>query len=773
MGTATARAIMATEIIDERITPERPSSPVQSGSGVRNTPADTVEPTHNTLQYRASLFAEKDILSIWFPQINDDENSKEFRIYMSRRSRALLLQIGIVSTVLTANVALTIFALKHYGSLKGVGLIYSGSCATIKTLDQYLHLVINLLSTGLLGASNYCMQLQGAPTRADVDRVHLHRGPNGTDHGKWLDIGVPSLRNLRHISVWRKLAWGILAVSSVPVHLIYNSAVFQSLSSSDYTVAVAKDSFLSGSTWNLITAEDNRRGDPAWDEARVNPPEWNYTQIIQQMQDNVMANIYQYENISSCLRLYDNYFQPQGNVVVIVKNTTNPEPSRGSLLLYVGIRPRSDDWAKDMWAVGNGTGDFVANSPDLPVTTWYLGPKRYEASHCLVQPPDTLVTDCRLEYSSGILITVCILNFTKALVMFCIWLLRKWQDPFQKDPEKQVLYTLGDAIASFMQCPDPSTKNMALATKHDFVATRRWKNRLVKQWPMPSTEPRVFQPDSRRWMAAGSLRRWIILLTACTCVIIVGCALLGASVPALRHRKIRTSIPDFWKMGFGELSQFTYLNAGLPREDPAGLVANVFLANLPQLVVSLLYIFYNSMISTFHVQREFSTMCSKRKTLRVSEPLGIQRSSYFISLPLKFGIPLYVSSGLVHWLLSQSLFLARITAVFPDNQVDNVNTFTTTGYSPIAIFITLLVGTVIIITIVLLGYFNKYDGTMRMVATNSRAISAACHVLAEDKANGYLLPVKWGVVEINEGIGKCAFTTAGELRNPEPGKQYR
>ncbi len=70
--------------------------------------------------------------------------------------------------------------------------------------------------------------------------------------------------------------------------------------------------------------------------------------------------------------------------------------------------------------------------------------------------------------------------------------------------------------------------------------------------------------------------------------------------------------------------------------------------------------------------------------------------------------------------------------------------------------------------------FRRYDGTMAMVATNSRAISAACHVLAEDRDSGYLLPVQWGVLEIKDGVGKCAFTTAPahEIRMPEEGVVY-
>lgn len=186
------------------------------------------------------------------------------------------------------------------------------------------------------------------------------------------------------------------------------------------------------------------------------------------------------------------------------------------------------------------------------------------------------------------------------------------------------------------------------------------------------------------------------LSPSCCLTVVIAAILLGMSFTSLRHRKFSTAIPDLWQLGFGNLTPYTYLVVGLPREDPGGLITNVLLANLPQLILSILYIFYNAMLSTFLVQREFSRMCLKeRKPLRVSEPIGIQRSSYFISLPLRYGIPLYTSSGLMHWLVSQSLFLARITAicadgspeVCPGGQVDVANSFSTCGYSPIAVFI--------------------------------------------------------------------------------------
>ncbi|KAI2473651.1 hypothetical protein F4781DRAFT_440988 [Annulohypoxylon bovei var. microspora] len=743
---------------------------------------DTEQPTGEK-DFRASRFAKRSDLSQWFPQI-DDEDNDSWRRYFSRRGRALLLQILFIGVIFAANLGLTIFAMVRYKSQNGVGTIYEGDCNKVKTLDQWLHLLINFLGTGMLSASNYCMQLQAAPTRADIDRAHEARAhEKNPDHreGRWLDIGVPSLRNLRYISNWRRFAWVLLAFSSIPVHLMYNSAVFESLASNDYTIAVVKDSFVNGSSWNLTTAENNRRGDPGWDESRVNPPNRNYTEIIQDMQKNAMGTGWEELNISACYALYNDYFTPQGNGVIFVKNDTGSGDD--SLLMYVSIIPRSDDWAKNMWAVMNGSSNFVAKSAKLPVTKWFLGPKHYEVSYCRVQSPDTITNDCRFEYSPLIMIVICVLNFIKTSVMLFIFFLRKWQEPERSDADKAVLHTLGDAIASFMRKPDPTTVDMGLATKNEFMRRRPWKYHLVKQPLILNREPRDWKEKRKIWFATSGTRRSSILMFLWLLTISIAIALLAISFKSLHHREFSTDIPSLWDLGFGNLSPYTYLVVGLPREDPKGLILNVLLANIPQLIVSILYIFYNTMLSTFLVQREFSRMYRKqRKPLRVSEPVGIQRSSYFISLPLRYGIPLYTTSALIHWLISQSLFLARITAICadgdaeacPGGKADLANSFSTCGYSPIAIVATLIVAGVILVAITAMG-FRKYDGTMRMVSTNSMAISAACHVLPEDIKDGYLLPVQWGVVEMKNGVGKCAFTTApsDRIRMPETGLKYK
>ncbi|KAI8946798.1 hypothetical protein F4801DRAFT_596060 [Xylaria longipes] len=720
--------------------------------------------------FRVHGFADKQSLAGWFPRIDDNEKTS-LRIRLSKRNRALLLQVALIATIFATNLSILLYASSKYLIRDGVGLLYAGDCDTVKTANRLLHLLINVLSTGMLSASTFCIQLQASPTRAEVDKAHKLN--------EWLDIGAPSLKNLRYISRWRLASCIVLAFSSLPIHLIFNSAVFQSLASNDYSVAVVKNSFLSGASWDLSTAERNRQGDPGWDEKDVKPPDQDYQSIIEAMQKDVANGLYETKNISDCYALYEDYWAvQQGNVVVVVKNETGTKGDNDSLLLYTFVVPRYDNYAKNLWAASNGTAHHVSFSPSPPpITTLFLGPPHYEASYCLVQFVHASTNRCRLQYSTHILYAVCTLNFLKLLALLYVWMTRKKAEKRRRTRSEEwgavveeehtlarketILSTLGDAIASFVQEPDETTNNMCLATKYDFQKRTSLKGQKEEKSSL-STHPRAWRMSQRRWMSAATWPQWACLIFLYIAFPTGLYTSLGLLVTSLRNRHFVLTLSFFRSLGFGSVSELTYLNIKLPRSDPVGLISNVLIINSPQLLFSIMYSVCGAVLTTFLVQREFSLLYTRahRKTLRVSEPVGIQRSSYFISLPLRYGVPVNLFSAVFHWLISQSFFLARITALLPNGVEDYANSFSTLGYSPYAIIITGIVGFANMVIIVLLG-LRKYDGTMSMVSTNSMAISAACHSLAEDREFGHQLPLQWGVVEIGEdGIGHCAFTTA-------------
>ena len=124
----------------------------------------------------------------------------------------LYLQIGVASSVLVGNVIWTSWMIIKHGTNNGIGTITSGNCDVSYGLNSGLHALINVLSTLLLSASNFSMQLLVAPTRGEVNKAHRRNG--------WFNIGVSSIRNLRGVNPASAVVWILLVLSSTPIHLL-------------------------------------------------------------------------------------------------------------------------------------------------------------------------------------------------------------------------------------------------------------------------------------------------------------------------------------------------------------------------------------------------------------------------------------------------------------------------------------------------------------------------------------------------------------------------
>lgn len=128
------------------------------------------------------------------------------------RTGVALGALGAI-TVLIINVSLLIWIkAKFHVPNDGAATVFEGSCSQKTQISVWCHLAINVCSTMLLSASNNAMQVLSAPTRADVDKAHRQ--------GLWLDIGVTSIKNLRVVHWQRVTLWVVLALSSIPLHLL-------------------------------------------------------------------------------------------------------------------------------------------------------------------------------------------------------------------------------------------------------------------------------------------------------------------------------------------------------------------------------------------------------------------------------------------------------------------------------------------------------------------------------------------------------------------------
>lgn len=283
-------------------------------------------------------------------------------------------------------------------------------------------------------------------------------------------------------------------------------------------------------------------------------------------------------------------------------------------------------------------------------------------------------------------------------------------------------------------------------------------------------------------------------------------ACLGVALVNLKNAGLGIDLHSLWDQGFGTFNAYAYV---LPQvveklSQVGGLTFSTFIANTPQLLVSGLYLLYNGLITTMLAADEWNGYISERKTLRLSCPRGIQRSSYFLSLPLRYGVPLSLASGLLHWLFSQSLFIvASISFVTPDFHYVPTDDATIIGFSAMGLMLSLIVGVLLALAPLPLGFLRSYEGPkksetpgqtaytaenstsendtehgsttdpaaypMPLVSTCSAAISAACHRHEED-VDAHLLPLIWGFVRDDPSKprrGRFCFTTARDVEWPE------
>lgn len=228
-----------------------------------------------------------------------------------------------------------------------------------------------------------------------------------------------------------------------------------------------------------------------------------------------------------------------------------------------------------------------------------------------------------------------------------------------------------------------------------------------------------------------------------------------------------------WQIGFGTLRGNNLLNIG------TSLIGGILVANIPQAVLSYLYLAFNALYTNMFVAKEWSNYIRERKPLRVTSPVGQQRGTYWLNVPFRYAIPMTIVSGLFHWLVSQSIFMVQISVTEwrrsnPERTIEGQ--ISTCGFSPVAIILATVLGTVIAGGGLVIGKL-RYPAGMPIASSCSAAISAACH-RAPDDVNASLLPVQWGAItykqrgsSVKEQIGHCSFSSL-PVEPPIPGQMY-
>ncbi|KAK0111543.1 hypothetical protein ONS95_001896 [Cadophora gregata] len=665
--------------------------------------------------------------------------------------------ILIVLTVLIINLAIAIYSGIHFPLSGGLATVYTGACSNSKKYSLWAHLGINALGTLLLGASNYCQQCLCAPTREDIDRAHARKD--------WLDVGVPSFRNLwsGRLAGKRVRLWWVLAISSVPIHWIYNSAMFESLAGQMYSVAYVSEEFVSGPQYTPFVQRYSNIF-PGSTDIDLN----NNTLL------ELRSAMTSFERLSpsDCVKAYGVQV-PVGrrDLVIVTKapsypvelgsfdnhdlHYNDPNVTNSALLLT------SSEYGN--WIYGSNSYDWIctlgddcstASSSFLTSLTqqWHFNfHSGEEIQYCLSEVVPEM---CEFTVNVAILAVVIVLGVSKLICM--VYTIRTMH--------YAPLITIGDAVSSFLAEPDANTAGMCTWSKKDFVAGN---------W---NAEPRMWTSRRQRRFSALSVKRWIFCnsLYLITLGTVLGLFLYGKSALALPSSALLSS-------GFSQIQPSNLLT------NVRGLAPAVLLANLPQIILSFVYLTYNAAFTAICFTSEYSAFSSPSsraglKPLRVSRPKGRQNSSYYLSLPYRYAVPIIGLSSILHWFVSQSLYLVKIDVFRPQDtrlptqalSLVSEASVAVCGFSLLPMVAVLAVGGTMVLVLNLFGMLRmKGDGPL--AASCSAAISAACHSGREAEEG-----VRWGKIPVvmrgvdgkgGEQFGHLGFG-GGEVVRPVEGELY-
>jgi hypothetical protein len=382
--------------------------------------------------------------------------------------------------------------------------------------------------------------------------------------------------------------------------------------------------------------------------------------------------------------------------------------------------------------------------------------------HCLVRKTEP---HCKLQVSSHILVIVMICNTIKIMSML-------WALFYQMEVS---FVTFEDAISSWLDDPDDATKGRCLASRREILDLG--EGRI--SWAPRSKEGGYFSPAERpdlvllpttfdyapacHWWHAVSSRRWKATVWLCVSALVAVGVILSLDASSLGDH--------IASLGFGAVHPSTMLRLGSSGSRIAIFIGCALCANLAQIVSSFLYLAYNGLFTCMHMAHEYSDYAVRRKPLRVTDPKEHQRTTYWLQLPFSYAIPLTLASKILHWLISQSVFVADVSIWSDGVEMENQNV-TAIGYSYAPMIGVLVLGGLLLLALASV-LDMKLPYHMPVAGSCSFALAAHCH-RPEGDVDAAVLLVKWGVVSASSGehdIGHCSFTSK-EVTEMQEGRRY-
>lgn len=286
--------------------------------------------------------------------------------------------------------------------------------------------------------------------------------------------------------------------------------MFSSLQANEYTVMPATQAFIDGGDWDTSKLVDV-------DVAEADSMAVKATALRDKFNGGLPHTN---KTAEECFKVYSNqYISEVGDLLlvqdeVVWHNPTHWTTEWMNATFYTWARVNytysttdalpfasspsaypSNGWRCPSRNVTNCDTSNQAEVPDASQWAPYGGRVKY----CLVEKVDE---NCKLQFSLIIALAVLVCNAVKLLCMvFILWRC-----------EGKYLVTLGDAIASFLEEPDPETKGRCLHTDEIFEHEWQWMSNMGHSDPQAiDARPEEYQLHRHRWARAVQKRRWFLV----------------------------------------------------------------------------------------------------------------------------------------------------------------------------------------------------------------------------------------------------------------------
>ncbi len=161
------------------------------------------------------------------------------------------------------------------------------------------------------------------------------------------------------------------------------------------------------------------------------------------------------------------------------------------------------------------------------------------------------------------------------------------------------LITVGDAVESFLNDNDKTTVGLCLITKKDVIrAVRSSKHWIIHDQDKygHSAGGKLARRRTKLWAASAGGRRWSLTVGFITLALLITAVLLHYAITAIQASGYR-----FQDIGFGEIDPAAIISGwsvGVNGSASAKVLASILIANLPQTILSFLYLNLNGLLTS-------------------------------------------------------------------------------------------------------------------------------------------------------------------------------